>query len=68
MDENFISRTVSFPEEMVEYLDKEAAKRDMTRSQLVRLVIREYQDKKEAMALAAMQPPIPTENAEENKE
>lgn len=50
MDENFISRTVSFPPDMIEFLDKESARLDMTRSQLIRQLVREYQNKQEEEA------------------
>lgn len=44
-EEKFISITISFPEEMIKYLDKKAAEVDLNRSQVVRSAVRDMQDK-----------------------
>jgi metal-responsive CopG/Arc/MetJ family transcriptional regulator len=38
--------TLTLPADMVAYLDREAFKLDLSRSQVVRLIVREYQAKK----------------------
>lgn len=42
-EEKFISITISFPEEMIKFLDQEAARNDLNRSQVVRMAVRNMQ-------------------------
>lgn len=48
IDEQFISITISFPKDMIKFLDEEAVRKDMNRSQLVRSAVRKLQEEIEA--------------------
>lgn len=44
IEEQFISITISFPKDMIKFLDEESVRKDMNRSQLVRSAVRKLQD------------------------
>lgn len=43
-DETFVSITISFPTDMITFLDEEAGRLDRNRSQIVREAIRQYKE------------------------
>jgi len=43
-DETFISITISFPTDMIKFLEEESVRKDMNRSQVVRAAVRQYQE------------------------
>lgn len=50
-DDKFISITISFPKDMIAYLDEEAGKHDRNRSQIVRESVRERQERQKQQQL-----------------